>query len=198
MSKSTHHKVHFAPFLGEIRTIALWYQIHKTIKKMKAQDFTATFQVDQTPKDVFDAINNVRGWWSEEIEGGTSKLNDEFTYHYKDVHICRMKLAEVVPNRKVVWLVLSNHFNFTKDENEWTGNKIIFEITEKNGKTILHFTHEGLTPEYECYNACYDGWSNYIKKSLYNLVTTGKGQPNPKEGGFNEGLTKKLKLKVQS
>ena len=151
---------------------------------MKTQDFNANFQVDQAPKEVFDAINNVRGWWSEEIEGATQKLNDEFSYHYKDVHICKMKLEEVVPNKKVVWRVLNNYFNFTKDKSEWTGTKIIFDISEKNGKTQLHFTHEGLTPEYECYEACYDGWSNYIKKSLYNLVTTGKGQPNPKEGVY--------------
>ena len=165
---------------------------------MKTQNFTASFQVDQTPRKVFDAINNVRGWWSEEIEGSTNKLNDEFNYHYQDVHICRMKLVEVVPNRKVVWKVLSNYFNFTKDKNEWTGDKIIFEISEKNEKTQLHFTHEGLTPEYECYEACFDGWSNYIKKSLYNFVTTGKGQPNTKQGGFNQELIQKLNLKVQS
>lgn len=165
---------------------------------MNTKNFTASFQVSQTPKKVFDATNNVRGWWSEEIEGGTQKLNDEFIYHYKDVHICRMKLEEVVPNKKIVWKVLSNYFNFTKDKNEWTGDKIIFEITEKNGKTQLNFTHEGLTPECECYEACYDGWSNYIKKSLYNLVTTGKGQPNPKEGGFNQALIEKLNLKARS
>ena len=165
---------------------------------MKTKNFTASFQVDETPKKVFGAIINVRSWWSVEIEGSTNKLNDEFNYHYQDVHICRMKLVEVVPNKKVAWKVLSNYFNFTKDKNEWTGDKIIFEITEKNGKTQLHFTHEGLTPEYECYEACYDGWSNYIKKSLYNLITTGKGQPNPKEGGFNQELIEKLNLKVQS
>ncbi len=165
---------------------------------MKTQNFSASFQVDQTSKKVFDSINNVRGWWSEEIEGGTQKLNDEFTYHYKNVHFSKMKLIEVVPNKKVVWKVLSNYFNFTKDKSEWTSTKIIFEIAEKNGKTQLDFTHEGLTPEYECYEACYDGWTNYIKKSLYNLVTKGKGQPNPKEGGFNEELIEKLNLKVQS
>ena len=165
---------------------------------MKTQDFTATILVDQTPQQVFDAVNNVRGWWSEEIEGDTHKPNDEFTYHYKDVHICRMKLTEVVPTKKVVWQVLSNYFNFTKDKSEWTGTKIKFEISEKNGKTQLHFTHEGLTPDHECYNACYDGWTNYIKKSLYNLITKGKGQPNPKEGGFNEELIEKLNLKALS
>ena len=165
---------------------------------MATQDFTTMLIVDQSTREVFNAVNSPRSWWSEEIQGGTDKLNDEFTYHYKDVHICRMKLVEIIPNKKVVWRVLNNYFNFTKDKSEWTDTKIIFEITEKNGKTQLQFTHEGLTPEYECYTACYDGWSNYIKKSLYNLITTGTGQPNPKEGGFNEELIEKINLKVQS
>jgi hypothetical protein len=160
-------------------------------------DFNTTILVDQSPEEVFHAINNVRGWWSEEIEGGTAKLNDEFLYHYKDVHICKMKLVEVIPNKKVVWLVLENYFNFIKDQNEWKGTKIIFEIAEKDGKTQLHFTHQGLVPQYECYNICQDAWSNYIRNSLRNLVTTGKGQPNPREGGFNDELLKKWQLHEQ-
>ena len=155
---------------------------------MQNQNFTTNLLVDQTPEEVFHAINNVRGWWSEDIEGSTEKLNDEFTYRYKDVHISKMKLIEVIPDKKVVWLVKDNHFNFTKDKSEWTGNKIIFEITEKDNKTQLQFTQLGLVPEYECYDICRDAWSNYIKNSLRSLIITGKGQPNPKEGGFNEQL----------
>src|SRR5881397_2151927 len=99
---------------------------------MNNEDFTATIAVDKTPKEAFDAINNVRGWWSEEIEGSTDKLNDEFSYHYKDLHRCKMKLIEVVPGKKVVWLVLDNYFNFTKDKSEWKDTKISFEIFKKD------------------------------------------------------------------
>ena len=149
---------------------------------MKNQDYTTTILVDKTPKEVFDAVSNVRGWWSEEIEGGTAKLNDEFTYHYKDVHRCKMKLIEVVPERKVVWLVLENYFSFTSDQGgEWMGTKIKFEISKQGDKTQLIFTHEGLVPEFECYGACSKGWTQYVQASLLSLITTGKGQPNRKE-----------------
>jgi hypothetical protein len=147
---------------------------------MDKKDFTTTILVDKTPEEVFNAINNVRGWWSEEIEGSTDKLNDEWTYHYEDVHRCKMKIVEFIPNKKVVWLVIDNHFSFTKDKSEWKDNKIIFEITEKNNKAQLQFTQVGLVPEYECYDICQNAWSTYIQKSLLDLITRGKGQPNAK------------------
>jgi hypothetical protein len=150
---------------------------------MNNQDFTATISVDKTPKEAFDAINNVRGWWSENIEGGTEKLGDEFTYRYKDVHRCRMKLVEVIPDKRVVWLVLDNYFNFTEDKTEWKGTKVIFEVSKKGEKTEIRFTHLGLVPEYECFNVCSNAWGSYINGSLRSLIATGKGQPNQKEKG---------------
>lgn len=161
---------------------------------MTLQDFSTTILVDQTPTEVFKAVNNVRGWWSEEVEGPTEKLNDVFLYHYKDVHIAKMKLVEVVPNKKVVWQVLNNHFSFTKDKSEWVNTRIIFEIAEKDGKTQLRFTHEGLVPDYECYQVCFDAWTSYITGSLKSLIETGKGKPNAKEGGLNAELVEKWGL----
>jgi hypothetical protein len=164
---------------------------------MTQSDFTTSFSVNQTPEQVFNAINNVRGWWSESIEGNTGKLNEEFLYYYKDVHISKMKIVEFVPNKKVVWLVLKNEFNFTKDKTEWNGNRIIFEISEKDNKTWLHFTQEGLVPQYECYNVCQDAWTSYIRGSLKDLIETGKGKPNTKEEGLNAELIEKWNLPVK-
>src|SRR5205085_5016531 len=110
--------------------------------------------------------------------------NDEFTYQYKDVHSCKMRLIEVVPDKKIVWLCLDNYFSFTKDKSEWINTRIIFEISQNGNKTKLNFTHQGLVPEYECYEACENGWTNYIKHSLRDLITKGKGEPNSKEKAF--------------
>ena len=159
---------------------------------MATSDFTTTISVDQTPKEAFNAINNVRGWWSEEIEGSTDKLNDEFKYHFEDIHRCRLKLIEVIPDKKIVWLVTDNYFKpgiFDDpshplsgedgfDKAEWVDTTISFEISEKDSKTQIRFTHLGLVPGYECFNVCANGWSHYIGESLLSLITTGKGQPN--------------------
>ena len=148
---------------------------------MRDQNYTAVFTVDQSPEDVFDAINNVYGWWTENMEGGSQKLNDEFEVWFGDVHYSKQKLIEVIPGKKVVWFVTDSKLNFVRDKNEWTGTQIIFEIAEYGNKTELRFTHVGLTPQYECYGACSSVWCDYINNSLKSLITTGIGQPAGKE-----------------
>ena len=83
------------------------------------------------------------------------------------------------PNTKVVWHVLANEFNFVKDKTEWTGTDVVFEIADMGDGTELRFTHLGLTPTYECYDVCSDAWGTYVRGSLRDLISKGKGTPNP-------------------
>ena len=172
---------------------------HKDCNKTKNihmdnKDFTTTILVDETPEKVFEAIKNFRGWWSQDIEGITDQLNETFFYHYKNVHLSKIKLIEIVPNEKLVYKVIDNEFNFVEDKTEWINTKLIFEISKDGDKTEIKFTHEGLVPAYECYNVCHDAWTSYIQGSLRELITTGKGKPNAKEGGLNAELVEKWGL----
>ena len=148
---------------------------------MKEQNYTVSISVNAAPKDAFKSINNVTKWWTENLEGSSQKLDDEFTVRFGDVHVSTQKLIEVIPGKKVVWLVTNSNLNFIKDKQEWNGTKISFDISEKDGKTNIRFTHLGLVPEIECFNACSNAWGDYITNSLRNLINTGKGKPTPKE-----------------
>lgn len=167
---------------------------NQTDQVMKNNNYTSTILVNQNPETSFESIKNFRGWWSEEIEGSTGTLGETFFYHYQDVHLCKVKLIEEIPNQKLVYLVTDNEFSFVEDKTEWINTHLVFELTEKGNQTQIKFTHEGLTPEDECYQVCEDAWGNYIQNSLKDLIETGKGSPNGKEGGLNAELVEKWGL----
>src|SRR5688572_9016204 len=93
-------------------------------QKKDNQNFIASVQVDQTPEKVFAAINNIRGWWSEDVDGNTDKLDEEFLY--RDKHLwCRMKITELIPGKKIVWHVLESQMDNFEGGTEWNGTSLI-------------------------------------------------------------------------
>ncbi len=146
---------------------------------MGKKDFTMTLATDQTAEEVFKAVTNVRAWWSgyysEEFTGATEKLNDEFSFRAgPDVHYSKQKLIEVIADKKIVWLITESNLSFLDKKDEWTDTKVIFDISKKDNKTQLTFTHQGLTPEIECYDSCAPAWTHYLQNKLLPLISTGK------------------------
>ena len=146
---------------------------------MKTSDLNSTFLVDSTPEETLQAILNVHDWWSKGIKGSAGKVNDIFHYRYKDMHESTQKMIELIPARKVVWLVTDSNLTFIDKKDEWNGTKISFEVAAKDGKTEVRFVHYGLTPKSECFEACTQGWDYYVNNSLVQLINTGVGKPEP-------------------
>jgi hypothetical protein len=144
-------------------------------------DLQISIPVTASAKDAFKYINDVTKWWTENLEGRSQELNDEFSVRFGDVHYSKQKLVEFIPDKKVVWLVTESKLNFIKDKQEWTNTKISFEVISTGNKTIVIFIHHGLIPKIECYDACSNAWTEYIQNSLRNLINTGKGNPSKKE-----------------
>lgn len=142
-----------------------------------AAPYTTSFAVDQTPDEVFAAINNVRAWWSADIDGPTDALGAEFIFQHKDLHRTTQRITAFVPGQKVVWHVTDSHIAFVEDTAEWKDTRIVFEISRHDGKTELRFTHVGLVPAIECYRDCSGAWASLINRSLRALITTGTGLP---------------------
>ena len=146
---------------------------------MDSQNFTSTFTVEQSPEEVFAAIVDVPRWWTGDVEGSTDTIGDEFTYRYPGFHYSKQKIAELIPGKKVVWHVVDAHLEGPEDPNEWTGTEISFEITRMEDGTEVRFSHLGLVPDFECFDACSSAWGFYVNGSLKRLITTGEGPAKP-------------------
>ncbi|WP_109526964.1 MULTISPECIES: SRPBCC family protein [Nocardia] len=145
---------------------------------MTDQSFTTTIGTDRTPEAVTAAVTDVRGWWSRSLVGDSARPGDVFTYEVPGVHRSTIEVTEVVPGQRVVWRVLDNRIAFVEDQTEWNGTEIRFDVTATEGGAELRFTHVGLVPRFECFEACRRGWTYYIEQSLGGLITTGTGLPD--------------------
>ena len=147
-----------------------------TRKASARESFTTSFVVEKTPQEVFDAVNDVRAWWTGEIKGKSAKVGDEFTFRYEKLHRSHQRVVDLRPGERVVWLVTEAHLSFADDPAEWVGTQLVFDISKQGRGTELRFTHVGLAPGCDCYEACHDGWTFYIQRCLRSLILTGKGE----------------------
>jgi len=140
------------------------------------KSYTTTIEVAKSPHDVFKSITaDVARWWGgQDLEGDSTKLNDEFIINHPGTHYSKQKLVEIIPDKKIVWLITESTMSWLKDPTEWANTKLIFDITSKVDTTVLHFAHEGLTPEKQCYARCSEGWDTVIKDYLLNFITYGR------------------------
>jgi len=144
---------------------------------MDQTDFSLSFTVDADAHQMFRAINDVRGWWAGEIEGRTDALGAEFTYLQRGIHRSTQRVTELVPGQRVVWRVTDASLEFVPQKTEWDGTDIVFELSPKGGQTEVRFTHRGLVPRFQCYQACARGWAFYLNDGLRPLIAAGQATP---------------------
>jgi hypothetical protein len=144
-------------------------------------DLTATFTVDAPPMQAYDAINDVRSWWSGNITGPTDEVGAEWFYLVPDIHFSKQLIKELVPGQRVVWDFTDGYLDFIADKKEWVGTTGRFDISDEGYQTRVTFTHEGLKGTDECFDVCHDAWTHYITVSLKARIETGTGQIRTRE-----------------
>jgi uncharacterized protein YndB with AHSA1/START domain len=141
---------------------------------MNAKNLSFSMTVEQSPAEVFAAINDVRAWWTGDVEGRTTDLGDEFTYRYKDMHYSKQKVTESIPGKRVVWRVIDSKLAFVENKTEWNGTEVTFDIAKNGDKTELRFTHAGLVPDLQCYEDCSRAWRSLVTGNLRTLIAERK------------------------
>ena len=142
---------------------------------MKGNDFTRSISVSRSAREVMTRINRVTEWWGITFNGSCDARGDRFVIRMGGDSFFNMTVAELIPDKKIVWLVTDCNMPWYSDKKEWMNTGIVFNLEESKGITTLTFIHEGLTPRLECYKDCEPGWNHWITRSLFSYLTTGKG-----------------------
>ena len=141
---------------------------------MENQDYHTSIITDVSAEEAFNKICSVNKWWTANFKGSARNLNDTFTLRFGR-NTFAFKVVEVVPNKKLVWLVTDCNMPWLNDRTEWKNTRIVFEISKEKNQTRIGLTHIGLVPDVECYNICEVGWKQYFGESIPALLATGKG-----------------------
>ena len=143
------------------------------------KDFHSSITAKISANEAIKKINNIPEWWGVTFAGSSEKQNDTFTVKMTGGSFFNFIVAELIPSKRVIWLVTDCNMPWYSNKKEWANTKLIFDFSENNGTTTLNFTHEGLTPDIECYQDCESGWTHWIKTSLFSYFATGKGVFRP-------------------
>lgn len=142
---------------------------------MNNNSFNSSITTPTGADDAIAKISKVPEWWGVTFSGRSEQQGDEFTVKMTGDSFFNFTVSELVPGKRVVWLVTDCHMPWYSDKTEWKDTRLIFDLSEKGGETEVRFTHEGLTPDVECYEDCQTGWTHWIKTSLFSYLATGKG-----------------------
>lgn len=148
---------------------------------MKAQDYSADIGASVSAREAFEKIGRVSEWWTKNVTGRSTRLGDTFTVRFGETFV-DFEIAELLLDKKVVWMVSDCNLHFVKDKKEWKGTRVVWELLSGAEKTIVRMTHRGLVRGIECYDNCVKGWNFYFRDSLLKLLVQGKGLPEGESG----------------
>lgn len=143
---------------------------------MSKKNFHTAITVNASAQEAIKKINQVDKWWAKKVKGKSDKLNDKFSVDFGETFV-DFQIRELMPNKKVVWLVTDCNLHWIDNKKEWNGTEVVFEISSAKNKTKIDFTHIGLVPGVECYEECEAGWTEHVTNSLVKFINEGKGNP---------------------
>lgn len=145
---------------------------------MSKINYSKEFNANVGPHLVFKALTSeIDKWWTIHCNKAVS-LNDNLTVRFGETTVKEMIITELNENKSLTWEVTKAYIDIKElsKKDEWVGTKIKWAISPTESGSKVCFTHEGLTPLFECYEACEGGW-NYFLDSLKSFLNTGKGTP---------------------
>lgn len=109
--------------------------------------YSAAIESIKPPNEVFEKLVRLDQWWPEEFEGESLQPGAEFVLKTGDGHYSKNKVTEFLPGQKLAWLTTESRRK--ADGFDWSGTKMIFDLSPQSAGTLLTFTYDGVVLEEE-------------------------------------------------
>ena len=143
----------------------------------RTEDFTAVLNLPASPATVsalFSSAAGVSRWWGP--TQGNAAAGGTLVTSFGDQGANAMRVLEAGPARVVWESIAPDGTTPTEHAKEWLGTTMEFGIVAAGTGTELRFRHAGLTPQLECWDDCFAGWTHFMA-SIETFAKTGTGTP---------------------
>ena len=123
------------------------------------------------PDVVYNAVTTQQGlesWWAKETEA-KPEVGFINVFTFGTVRN-EMQITALTKNKLAEWKVIVSI-------DEWVGTTLLFDLEEKDGKTVLRFAHAGWKAATDTYAECNYAWARFMT-SLKSYCETGTGTPS--------------------
>jgi len=133
-------------------------------------DIKHSIQIDAAPQQVFPLTATAEGfsrWWAADVTRAAGDRGVELGF-FNRATVYRLQPVQIAAPRQAHWLCDSGK--------EWSGTRLLFDMAEQDGKTLLRFTHAGWQAETDYMVSCTTTWGEL----MFRLKATAEGKtPGP-------------------
>jgi hypothetical protein len=119
-------------------------------------DIKHFIQIDAVPQLTHILVASAGGfalWWAADVTEDKETGNVDLGF-FNRTTVYGLQPARIAAPIQAHWLCLSGE--------EWRGTRLLFDLTEEKGKTLLRFTHAGWQSETDYFVACNTTWGELM------------------------------------
>ena len=136
--------------------------------------YQTSIEIDCPGAKVFYAISrDINAWWGKQDQA-INEVGITFTVSW-GVPWYKFEVEEFIPNEGMIWKCIDANQVIEGLDNvqkEWVGTRVIWRLEQiAPSKTLLRFTHEGIVPEFICFDFCTKTWEHFLHRSLIEYCT---------------------------
>ena len=105
---------------------------------MEKNNFNSSISAKISPSEAIKKISNVPEWWGISFTGSAENQNDKFIVKMGGDSFFNFTVAELIPGKKIVWLVTDCNMPWYADKKEWSDTRLIFDLSKKQDTVIWH------------------------------------------------------------